>query len=216
MRTDIRGHLDLKSVVLDISRLKIGEQLVFLDLLCEHLFKKRVDQAYPKQTMLIIEECSTFIKNLRSETAQNVYRLAFTGRNMSIRLTYIDPRLNSIPAEFRFLAGQNFIGYANEVNILNKVKRLYGKEWEKTVKTLNVGEFIRVQATKNPELIRVPLFTPNSKPVEITETLPQTTYTSQTQATHTQIQSKFNGSWWFTFLSTLAIFMLFWSQVMQL
>jgi len=87
-----------------------------------------------------------------------------TGRNYGVRLTYLDPRLNSVPAEFRFLAGQQFHGYANEVNILNKVKRLYGKEWEQVMKTLNVGEFIRVQATHEPTKIQVPLYHSPTRP----------------------------------------------------
>ena len=159
--------METKSVVFDISRLLIANQLEFLDMISRHLFTYRVDNVSPKQTMLVIEEASTFIKYLRTQVAQNIYRLAFTGRNYGVRLMYIDPRLNSIPAEFRFLAGQQFHGFANEVNILNKIKRLYGKRWEETMRTLQVGEFIRTQAGKDPTCIRVPLYQSETKPVEV-------------------------------------------------
>jgi len=223
MRQPLSTHLDLKSVVLDTSRLIIGDQLVFLDLLSKHIFHSRVDQAYPKQTMIIIEECSTFIKNLRSEVAQNIYRLAMTGRNYGVRLMYIDPRLNSIPAEFRFLAGQQFHGFANEVNILNKIKRLHGKEWEQVMKTLNVGEFIRTQAGQDPTKIRVPLYTPTSKPVELKEqpnTPPNhTTHNLYQKPTHTQStkhDKPFKGQWMITFTSTLILFLMFWGWLTKL
>jgi len=164
---DFMEIMETKSVVFDISRLLIANQLEFLDMISRHLFTSRVDMVSPKQTMLVIEEASTFIKYLRTQVSQNVYRLAFTGRNYGIRLMYIDPRLNSIPAEFRFLAGQQFHGFANEVNILNKINRLYGKHWEQVMGTLNVGEFIRIQAGKNPARIKVPLYTSGTKPIEI-------------------------------------------------
>jgi len=164
---DFMEIMETKSVVFDISRLLIANQLEFLDMISRHLFTSRVDRVSPKQTMLVIEEASTFIKYLRTQVSQNVYRLAFTGRNYGIRLMYIDPRLNSIPAEFRFLAGQQFHGFANEVNILNKINRLYGKHWEQVMGTLNVGEFIRIQAGKNPTHIKVPLYLSETKPIEI-------------------------------------------------
>jgi len=219
MRLNLGDILDVKSVVLDVSRLLIGQQLEFIDGIAKYLFNSRVDNKYPRQTMLVIEEVSTFVKNLRSEVAQNLYRLAFTGRNMGIRLTYIDPRLNSIPAEFRFLAGQQYIGYVNEVNVLNKIKRLYGKQWEQTVKTLKPGQFIRAQATQNPELIQVPLYTPTTKPRQITEQpKPQNTqtFTTQTYMKPQTQPSKFNDRWWATFFGTLLLFIAFWSQIMRL
>jgi len=166
---DFEGVMETKSVVFDISRLLISHQLEFLDMISKYLFTSRVDRVSPKQTMLVIEEASTFIKYLRTQVSQNIYRLAFTGRNYGIRLIYIDPRLNSIPAEFRFLAGQQFHGFANEENILNKIKRLYGVYWEQVMKTLGVGEFIRIQAGKAPTRIKVPEYRSKTTPVEITQ-----------------------------------------------
>ena len=166
---DFMEIMETKSVVFDISRLLIANQLEFLDMISRHLFTSRVDMVSPKQTMLVIEEASTFIKYLRTQVSQNVYRLAFTGRNYGIRLMYIDPRLNSIPAEFRFLAGQQFHGFANEVNILNKIRRLYGAKWEQVMRTLGVGEFIRTQAGQDPTRIKVPLYQSETKPVEIVQ-----------------------------------------------
>ena len=200
-RVDLREIMETKSVVFDISRLLIANQLEFLDMISRYLFTARVDRAYPKQTMLVIEEASTFIKYLRTEVAQNIYRLAFTGRNYGIRLTYIDPRLNSIPAEFRFLAGQQFHGYANEVNILNKIKRLYGKQWEQTMKVLQVGEFIKIQAGKDPHKIKVPLYHSKTKPIEITEKVPDSV--KHVPEDHmVEVPKKidqFDASWWIKF-----------------
>jgi len=170
-RLDWGEIMETKSVVFDISRLLIANQLEFLDMISRHLFTSRVDRESPKQTMLVIEEASTFVKYLRTQVAQNIYRLAFTGRNYGVRLMYIDPRLNSIPAEFRFLAGQQFHGFANEVNILNKIKRLYGAKWEQVMRSLNVGEFIRTQAGQDPTRIKVPLYQPKTTPVDYVMTV---------------------------------------------
>ncbi len=204
----IKEAMETKSVVFDISRLLIANQLEFLDLISQYLFTSRVDRASPKQTMLIIEEASTFIKYLRTQVSQNVYRLAFTGRNYGVRLTYIDPRLNSIPAEFRFLAGQQFHGFANEVNILNKIKRLYGKKWEQTLRGLSVGEFIKVQAGKDPVKIRVPLYISTTKPEEIVESIVEVVTVPEIQ------NPQFGTDWWVKFFRFLIFLALFWHWLM--
>jgi len=220
--------VESKSVVFDISRLLIDNQLEFLDMLSKHLFTSRVDATSPKQTMLVIEEASTFIKYLRTQVSQNIYRLAFTGRNYGIRLMYIDPRLNSIPSEFRFLAGQQFHGFANEVNVLNKIRRLYGKQWEETMKELNVGEFIRIQAGRDPTLIKVPLYQPKTKPkpyvspkpikkphqrvFKVTVNPVNESYqkkNTQTQVIKKEPTPRFDLKWWISFLTPIALIWAF-------
>ena len=209
---DFMEIMETKSVVFDISRLLIANQLEFLDMISRYLFTSRVDMVSPKQTMLVIEEASTFIKYLRTQVSQNVYRLAFTGRNYGIRLMYIDPRLNSIPAEFRFLAGQQFHGFANEVNILNKINRLYGKHWEQVMGTLNVGEFIRIQAGQDPSKIKVPLYHSKTKPIEITEKIPDSVKHVPEDYEIVEVPeqvNQFDTSWWIKFGGGVGLGLLF-------
>jgi len=155
------------STVIDMSRLRISEQRELLDRFAEWLFKDRVENPSQRKTLIVIEEFSSIVKNIKSSVSENLYRLAFVGRNLNVRLMYVDPRLNSICAEFRFLAGQKYLGFANEENVTRKIKSLYGKDWAEIVKTLQVGEFVYVKASKSPELIRVPLYIPSTKPAEI-------------------------------------------------
>jgi hypothetical protein len=108
--------------------------------------------------VLIVEEIQNFIQNLKSKTAENILLLSMSGRNRGIRLAYSSPRLNNVNAEMRFLSGQRYLGSAWEVNVLAKIRGLYGKETAELVKLLKTGEFLYHKPPEKPYVLRVPLF----------------------------------------------------------
>lgn len=158
------------STVIDMSRLTISEQAQILDQFSEWVWESRVDGGDYTPMLVVIEECQNFIKNLRSKTAENIFRLCMAGRNISVRMLYLTPRVNNIPTELVFLANQKYIGLSNEQNTLRKIRGMTNKHVAEMVKHLTVGQFFYCRSPGEPQLIQIPLYEPTSKPTQINTT----------------------------------------------
>ena len=157
------------SVVYDISGLKIDEQKQLIENFAEAYWEYKNANPATRHTLIVLEEASTFIKYINGSASQNLYRLAMAGRNPPhlTRLMYISPRYTDINTQFRFLAGQKYIGFADEENIFKSIKGLHGKDWAFIMKSLKVGQFLYKHTSKPIELITVPEFKPRTQPVII-------------------------------------------------
>ncbi len=173
------------STVIDMSRLRIDDQKALLERYSEWIWDMRIRSPPDKPLLIVLEESQNYIANLRSKLAQNLFRLLMSGRNLGtqnpdgstngVRVLMISPRLNNISAECRFLANQQYIGLANETNVLSKVKSLFGKDVAHTVQGLKVGEFIYSKPPNPPIKIIVPEYRNTRQPV--------TTYTRKSSQT---------------------------------
>lgn len=156
-------------IVFDMSNLYIDSQKELVNNFCKWLWESRVNEDPDKlrPLMIILEEAQIYTRNIKSETAQELFRLAMAGRNISVRLALLSPRLNNISTEFIFLATQRFIGLSNEENVSRKIRAMYGKTIAEQCKFLNIGEFIYGNRSDKPYWIKVPEFFSNRKPVAI-------------------------------------------------
>lgn len=156
------------SVVFDTSELYLNSQVEFIETLSQYLWEWKTKTNNQTPVMLILEESQIFAKSLKADKVKNLARLLLVGRNKQIRCTMITPRLASIGTEAIATSGQRYFGFSNETNNSRKLKSMYGKEWSEIAKSLNVGEFVFINSNKPPQLIRVPLFTPDTVPTETT------------------------------------------------
>jgi len=156
------------SVVFDTSRLYLNTQVEVIEAFSLWLWNYKMDTGDRRPIMIYLEEAQVFAKSLKADKVKNLARLLLVGRNISVRCTLITPRLASIGTEAIATSGLRYLGFSNEVNNSNKIRRMYGKIWSEIAKGLNVGEFIFVNSNQPPQLIRVPCFEPESSPVDTT------------------------------------------------
>ena len=156
------------SVVFDTSRLYQNTQVEVVEAFSKWLWEYKLDTGDQRPVMIFLEEAQVFAKSLKSDKVKNLARLLLVGRNIRVRLSLITPRFASIGTEAVATSGLRYLGFSNEVNNSNKIRRMYGKEWAEIAKRLNVGEFIFVNSNQPPQLIRVPCFEPESTPVNTT------------------------------------------------
>lgn len=153
-----------ESVVFDTSRLYLNTQIEVVEQFSKWLWEHKIATGDRTPTMIYLEESQIFAKSLKADKVKNLARLLLVGRNIRVRVTLITPRFASIGTEAISTSGLRYIGFSNEVNNSNKIRRMYGKRWEEVAKSLSVGEFVFINSNKPPQLIRVPLFEPTTTP----------------------------------------------------
>ena len=160
--------------------------MTFVNNLARFLFELGDNPAYDwsHPILFCLEEAEVYARNLKSNAAQELYRLANTGRNLGIsqgydhgvRMLYITPRLANIATELVELSEQRFHGRMNEEGSLRKMRQMYGNGWKEAVKTLKTGEFIyRHGAQDIIKKVKVPLFKPRTRPKQTYKPTPTTT-----------------------------------------
>lgn len=154
------------SIIYDMSNLYIDTQKTLVNDFCKWLWETRVNEDPDKlrPLMIVLEEAQLFTRNVKSQIAQELFRMAMSGRNLKVRLMLISPRLNNVATEFVFLSTQKYIGLSNEQNVSRKIRSMYGREISESCKFLGIGEFIYAARSEKPYWIKIPEFMTSHRP----------------------------------------------------
>ena len=152
------------SGIFDLSLLKPSETKTVVNQIVSELWSSQVDN--PTTPMFtIFEEAEVFLRNIRGEVNEEVYRLVHVGRNFKTRAILITSDLALIDPSVIRLCSIRFHGNLNvEENSKRKFKSYYGKDWSRIAfEALESGDFIQL-SNKQLNIISVPLFTPTTTP----------------------------------------------------
>ncbi|WGM89557.1 MAG: hypothetical protein NUK63_00065 [Candidatus Bathyarchaeum tardum] len=157
------------SRIYDLSALKLSETKRVVERLSEQIWNERIDQKKPTPTFLFLEESECFLKSIRGNDAQSIYRLIHVGRNINTRCVLVTTDLALIDSSIIRLCGIRFHGFLNvEENSKRKFRSYYGRDFTRVaMEGLETGDFIRFQQynrTKPLDVVSVPLFMPKTKP----------------------------------------------------
>jgi ABC-type dipeptide/oligopeptide/nickel transport system ATPase component len=72
------------SVVFDMSALTIDSQKKLVDQFAEWIWNERIANPPDRPMLIVLEEVQNYVKVLNSSVAQNLFRLAMTGRNLKV------------------------------------------------------------------------------------------------------------------------------------
>lgn len=147
-----------KSMICDLSLLKLKAQKRFIERFLERLWLLRVVSKSDKWILCIFEEFQLMAKNLRGELSQNLLRIMSVGANWRIRCLGITPDLSLIDPCFIRLSQQRYhFRLGNEPNAKRRFRAYYGFDWCRITKELDVGFCVYVNKDKL-EVWKIPLF----------------------------------------------------------
>ena len=161
------NRVDKANVIYDLSLLKTGETKRIIEIETEHLWNNRIDSETNTPLWLIFEEAEIYLRNIRGNTSENVYRIVHAGRNLAIRTILITTDLALLDASVIRLCGIRFHGRLGiEENAKRKFRSYYGSDITHLAEKLETGDFIRLHKGKL-DTINVPLFETKNRPTEI-------------------------------------------------
>jgi len=147
-----------KSLICDLSLLKLKNQKSFIEKFLEELWLLRVISKTDKWLLVVFEEFQMMAKNLRGELSQNILRIMSVGANWKVRCLSITPDLSLIDPCFIRLCQQRYhFRLGNEPNAKKRFRAYYGLDWCRIAKELDVGFCVYVNKDKL-EVWKIPLF----------------------------------------------------------
>ena len=153
------------SIIYDISLLLPSEQKFFVDQCLRTLWEwKILHDTSDSWHYVVIEEAPLYCKYLRSSIAENIMRMASSGRNQRVRMLFITPDLSLLDPSMIRLCGQRYYArLLEEENALRKFRAYHGKDWCEVTKHLDLGFFVYYNNGKL-EVIHANEFKPKRKP----------------------------------------------------
>lgn len=147
-----------KSMICDLSLLKLKNQKGFIEKFLERLWLLRVVTRNDKWILCVFEEFQLMAKNLRGELSQNLLRIMSVGANWKIRCLGITPDLSLIDPAFIRLCQQRYhFRLGNEPNAKRRFRAYYGLDWTRITKSLDVGYCLYVLRDK-VAIHKIPMF----------------------------------------------------------
>lgn len=156
------------SIIYDISLLLPSEQKFFVDQCLRSLWEYKILHDKDTWHYVIIEESQLYCKYLRSSIAENIMRIASSGRNQRVRMLFIVPDMALLDASMIRLCSQRYHSRMTpEENARRKLRATYGKDWQYVIEQLNIGFFVYFNNGKL-KVIHVNEFEPQQTPQVLT------------------------------------------------
>lgn len=152
------------SMIYDLSLLRVTEQKEFADDICLWVWNRQVEKSsFP--VWIILEEAQLYLKSIRGQISEDIYRLVTAGRNHKIRVLAITPDLSMIDTNIIRLSGQRYHGMIEaEENTKRKFRNTYSSDWCRIAcEGLELGDFI-YKRRRNLKVVSTREFSPRSKP----------------------------------------------------
>lgn len=158
-----------ESVIYDMTMLLPSEQKLFVDMVVLDLWHRQLETENKEWVLVALEESQLYMKNVRSQVAENLLRTMSVGRNQKIRVLAVTPDLALIDSAFIRLCGQRFHGRLSiEENGLRKFRYYYGSDWVKVTREHDIGLFTYLCRDKL-KVVSVGYFKAQTKPTNVTK-----------------------------------------------
>ena len=161
-----------KSIIYDLSVLSVRSQQQTIEDFCQKIMRYVAENNNHDKYFLVFEEAQTYFPEgcMRAKRYQNTVRMMTQGRNYGIRFACITQFASLIDKNAMRYMKQRYIGYTDEPNDVEYVKRFFPKknreDLEVTLGTLRNGEFIYKNGDKT-ERIQIEPYKSKTKPQQI-------------------------------------------------
>jgi hypothetical protein len=144
------------SGIYDLSLLRSSEAKRVVERETERIWNERAIRTVNEPMWCVFEEAEAYLRNIRGNISENIYRLVHQGRNQAIRCILITTDLALLDASVIRLCQIRFHGSLGiEENAKRKFRAYYGKDWCRiATEGLELGDFIRLHK-KHLEVIYV-------------------------------------------------------------
>jgi hypothetical protein len=158
------------SQIYDTSMLSIPQQQALVELFCQKLMKYQaeISNALRREYFLIFEEASTCFPEgcMKAKKFQNTVKMMTQGRNYKVRFMAMTQFSSLIDKNVMRYMKQRYFGYSDEKSDVCYVASFIGKENTKTLKTLELGQFLYYNKGK-VKLIEIEPYATEKKPIHI-------------------------------------------------
>ena len=143
-----------KSIIYDLSVLSVRSQQQTIEDFCQKIMRYVAENNNHDKYFLVFEEAQTYFPEgcMRAKRYQNTVRMMTQGRNYGIRFACITQFASLIDKNAMRYMKQRYIGYTDEPNDVEYVKRFFPKknreDLEVTLGTLQAGDFIYINGSR--------------------------------------------------------------------
>lgn len=161
-------QFDSESGIYDFSLVTLSQCRKVVEEETKRIWEQRAVRPFNNPMWLVFEESEAYLRNIRGQASENVFRIIHQGRNLGVGAILITTDLALLDASVIRLCEVRFHGSLGiEENAKRKFRAYYGKDWTRIAfEGLGVGDFIRLR-NKKLDVIHVPEFKTTHAPRQL-------------------------------------------------